>query len=56
VLTPEIFNFHQFDTKFRQSYYCALDPGSFWWWCQDKNGKQGYVLREILSLNPPTSI
>jgi len=31
-------------------------PGSSWWWCQDKNGKQGYVLREILSLNPPTSI
>ena len=31
-------------------------PGSSWWWCQDKNGKQGYVLRDILSLNPPTSI
>merc|ERR1711963_890537 len=31
-------------------------PGSSWWWCQDKNGKQGYVLRDILSLNPPTSV
>lgn len=26
-------------------------PGSSWWWCQDNQGNQGYVLREILSLN-----
>lgn len=31
-------------------------PGSSWWWCKDQNGQQGYVLREILSLNPPTSV
>jgi len=31
-------------------------PGSSWWWCQDQRGHQGYVLREILSLNPPTSV
>ena len=31
-------------------------PGSSWWWCQDQKGHQGYVLREILSLNSPTSV
>ena len=31
-------------------------PGSSWWWCQDLQGRQGYVLRELLSLNPPTSL
>ena len=31
-------------------------PGSSWWWCQDTKGHQGYVLREILSLNSPTAI
>lgn len=30
--------------------------GSSWWWCQDQKGHQGYVLREILSLNCPTAI
>ena len=30
--------------------------GSSWWWCKDQSGQQGYVLREILSLNPPTSV
>ena len=30
--------------------------GSSWWWCQDQNGQQGYVLRDILSLNPPSSV
>ena len=31
-------------------------PGSSWWWCQDSQGRQGYVLRELLCLNPPTSM
>ena len=31
-------------------------PASSWWWCKDQKGQQGYVLREILSLNPPTSV
>ena len=30
--------------------------GSVWWWCQDQGGRQGYVLRDILSLNPPSSV
>ena len=28
--------------------------GSSWWWCQDQQGRQGYVLRDILCLNPPS--
>lgn len=28
--------------------------GSSWWWCQDQNGRQGYVLRDILCLNSPS--
>jgi len=35
-------------------HFSQAIPGA--WWCQDKNGKQGYVFREILSLNPPTSV
>ncbi len=30
--------------------------GSSWWWCKNSEGRQGYVLREILSLNPPTAL
>lgn len=30
--------------------------GSSWWWCQDQNGRQGYVLRDILCLHSPWSV
>lgn len=42
----------QFLTVLRKGDY----PGSSWWWCTDQNGRQGYVLREVLSLNCPTVI
>lgn len=42
----------QYLTVLRKGDY----PGSSWWWCSDQNGRQGYVLREVLSLNCPTVI
>ena len=29
--------------------------GSSWWWCQNSQGQQGYVLQDLLSLNKPTA-
>ncbi len=31
-------------------------PGSAWWWCRDAaTGQEGYVLRDLLASNRPTS-
>jgi len=30
-------------------------PGSSWWWCENSEGQQGYVLQDLLALNKPTA-
>ena len=29
--------------------------GSSWWWCENTQGQQGYVLQDLLALNKPTA-
>jgi len=29
--------------------------GSSWWWCENSQGQQGYVLQDLLALNKPTT-
>lgn len=29
--------------------------GSSWWWCENSQGQQGYVLQDLLALNKPTA-